>query len=232
MDRTVSFICLFTLLALLCSCTSRKITPGLIQDTKDMALLEQPEEKPPSEGSLWSFYSRNSTLFRDHRSWKPGDILTVLINENSRASKTASTETSRATSLNGGVSGFMSPKIMDNIFGSTPNNLLGLDYSNSHNGRGTTQREGSFEAQVGVIVEKVFRGGTMYVEGKREVTVNDETQVIEVSGIVRVRDISRNNTILSSFMANASIKYYGKGVIADKQATGLLTKLLDWLNII
>jgi flagellar L-ring protein precursor FlgH len=67
----------------------------------------------------------------------------------------------------------------------------------------------------------------MQVQGAREIKVNDETQYMVVTGLIRQRDIDSDNSILSTQMADSRIDYYGKGVLADKQKSGWLTRLLD-----
>jgi len=220
-------ICLF----LTSGCLPKNVPSTKIENMKYVKEAEVVKEDEQTRGSLWNS-SESGYIFFDHNYWQIGDILTVIISERANASKSANTRTSRTTSLGGGVSGFLSPNTLNNVFGPNPTNLLGMDYTNSHDGEGTTNRQETLEARIGVIVKKILKGGNLYVKGNRYVTVNDEKQIIEISGIVRTRDIQRNNTVLSSFLANASIKYYGEGAISDRQKPGWFTRIMDWLRII
>lgn len=67
----------------------------------------------------------------------------------------------------------------------------------------------------------------MQVEGAREIRVNEENQIIAVRGLVRPRDIQADNTVPSSYLADARIEYFGQGVLADKNRPGWLTRILD-----
>ena len=80
-------------------------------------------------------------------------------------------------------------------------------------------------------VVKVLDNGNMVVEGRRSVIVNDETQVITLSGVIRPQDITSTNTVLSSQVADAEIQMVGRGVLAEAQRPGILYRLLDWLRL-
>jgi flagellar L-ring protein precursor FlgH len=65
------------------------------------------------------------------------------------------------------------------------------------------------------------------IQGNREVRVNNENQIITLTGMVRPRDISSENIILSTYIADAQISYSGSGVVNDRQKPGWLARLLD-----
>ena len=75
----------------------------------------------------------------------------------------------------------------------------------------------------------MLENGNLVVEGKRQLTVNEEDQFIIISGIVRPDDISSDNVVSSQYIANARIAYTGKGVINDKMRPGWFTRILDWV---
>ena len=85
--------------------------------------------------------------------------------------------------------------------------------------------------QIAARVVKVLDNGNMVVEGRRSVVVNNETQVITLSGVIRPEDVTSNNTILSSQVADAEIQMEGRGVLAEAQSPGILFRFLDWLNL-
>ncbi|MDR1360243.1 MAG: flagellar basal body L-ring protein FlgH, partial [Deltaproteobacteria bacterium] len=92
---------------------------------------------------------------------------------------------------------------------------------------GETKRENYVTATIGARVLQVLPGGLLQLEGAREVRVNEETQYMVVSGIVRAKDVASDNSVESTQLADSRIEYYGKGVLADKQKSGWLTRLLD-----
>ena len=71
--------------------------------------------------------------------------------------------------------------------------------------------------------------GNLVVEGKRRVGMNAETQEITLSGVVRPSDISPANTIASPLVADAQIKYGGRGPVGDKQHDGLISRIFKVL---
>jgi len=78
-------------------------------------------------------------------------------------------------------------------------------------------------------VVEVLPNGNLVIEGRQTIVINGEEQVIVVSGIVRPQDIEPDNTVLSTYIADATIVYNGTGPIGDAQEPGLLTRLLNWL---
>lgn len=94
---------------------------------------------------------------------------------------------------------------------------------------GSTARGGTLEAKMTTRVVEIFPNGNLRIEGRQRIVINGEDQEIVVSGVVRPRDISPDNTVLSTYVADAEIVFNGTGVVGDKQTPGLLTRLLDWL---
>ncbi len=76
-------------------------------------------------------------------------------------------------------------------------------------------------------VLRVLPGGLLQIEGAREIRVNEETEYMVVRGMIRSKDVDADNSIYSTQIADASIEYYGKGVLADKQKPGWFTRLMD-----
>ena len=76
-------------------------------------------------------------------------------------------------------------------------------------------------------VIRVLPGGMLQIEGAREIRVNEETEYMVVRGLIRAKDVDAENSILSTQIADASIEYYGKGVLTDKQKPGWFTRLMD-----
>ena len=107
--------------------------------------------------------------------------------------------------------------------------LLDATAENSHTGSGATSREGSLVASITVMVREVLPNGNLVVQGSREVVVNHEEQFMTVTGIVRPLDVSRDNVVLSTQIAEARITFGGVGVVADKQRSGMGIWFFDWL---
>jgi flagellar L-ring protein precursor FlgH len=169
-------------------------------------------------GSLWSSGSRSWT--EDVKAHAVGDTLTILVQETASASSAASTKTSRSESGSfGGGTGFLRPLLKD----------FGASSSSSMNGQGQTVRTGSLVTRLTVVVKQVLPNGNLVVEGIRIVGLNAEKQKATISGIVRPQDINPDNTVSSVSVANATIQYDGKGVVAEKQRKGIISTIFGWL---
>ncbi len=178
---------------------------------------------PLSEGSLYS-PQMGVNWYTDVKARNVGDIVTINIVESSRASKNASTKTSRNSEFGASWSGVLS-KLSGNWFGDEHK----ASFDNEFEGKGETTRSSQLNAYITAQVIQVLPNGNLVINGSREVRVNNENQYINIQGIVRPEDISANNIVLSTFIAEAKIELTGQGVIADKQRAGWFTRILDWI---
>ena len=191
------------------------------------------------EGSLWQENGLLSDMFEDLKARKVGDIVTIQIEESSKATNQANTKTGRASSLEAGIEKLFGledwyqnhvldwysdkwPKI--NPFG---NPSVKGSMASRFDGSGTTTRSGDLSAFMTARITEVLPNGNFIIVGSREVMVNNENQLIIVSGVIRPRDISPDNVILSTFISDAKIAYSGSGIIDDRQRPGWLANLLN-----
>lgn len=182
---------------------------------------------PASTGSLWQ--PRGSDLFTDVKGRRTGDIVTVAIYEKASASREATTETDRATSISADITKLLGLErdIAHLANGTDPSNLLSASHTNSFSGSGITSRKEDLIATVTTQIVEVLPNGNMRIEGDKAVTVNNETQFIHLSGLVRPSDITAGNIVDSKYILDARIAYTGKGVISDKQQPGWMVRLID-----
>lgn len=170
-------------------------------------------------GSLWSNSYVNPLTDKVAR--REGDILTILISETSAATFGANTTASKNDST-----------VIDKAFGPILQRLISFasDGATSKvDGKGQTDQTGKMTAKITAVVKKILPNGTMIIEGAKSLTYNKEVQNFRITGIVRREDILPNNTVRSEQIAEAIIAMNGKGMIADRQRRGILTRLLDWL---
>jgi flagellar L-ring protein precursor FlgH len=186
----------------------------------------QQTNRPVAVGSLWPGDDHLS-LYGDKKAMRVGDIITVRIVENAEASNTADTDLSRRSSIQAGLSTFFGKKKFLELF-KLNQDLLASSSENSFNGAGSTTRSGQLTATMTAVVREVLPNGNLVVQGTREVMVNHEQQFITLTGIVRPLDIDRDNIVLSSQLADASITIGGLGVVADKQRSGWGTWIFDF----
>jgi len=181
------------------------------------------------EGSLWQDGGVLGELFVDHKARRVGDIVTVSIVEASAASNQAATKSGRKSSVSGGMESFFnlekrypSSHPFFNPFSSVKGGL-----ESSFDGSGSTSRSGKLTAYLTARVREVLPNGNLRIEGSREVMVNSERQYLLLSGIVRPKDISNSNVVLSTCIAEARIAYSGAGTVDDRQHPGWMARILD-----
>lgn len=191
-----------------------------------------PQVPPPPAGSLWRPDRAANYPVMDVRAHFPGDLLTVLVAENSSGKKNASTDTKRQSSIKASVSNFfgitssMVPFLPADFDGT---NAVDATTSTASKGDGTTSRTGQLTANITVTVVEVEANGNLRVRGDKIVTVNHEDQHIVLTGTVRPDDILADNTILSTRVADARISYYGYGVVGDKENVPFVQRAFDWI---
>ncbi|MDR1045753.1 MAG: flagellar basal body L-ring protein FlgH [Candidatus Adiutrix sp.] len=225
--------------ALMSGCSQRIREPGTVAG-QEAALRNPPVETYPepavrNEGSIFSDDSRLD-LFADLKARRVGDIITINIVENSRASKNASTSTGRSNSISAENNALMGWENTGNIpaIGSVFNKMkispsVGVDvnYDSSFSGRGTTSRNENITAKMSARIIQVLPNGNLVVRGSQEIMVNNEKQYISIQGVVRPTDVSSDNTVLSTYIADARIDYTGEGDLSRKQREGWLSRFFD-----
>jgi len=168
-------------------------------------------------------FGKGQSLFSDIKAHKVGDVLTVLITEQNRASNQVETKTEKKTqaSTSGGP-GIGSLDFIP-LFGAKADN------SNKFDGKGENLRAGNIKARISVTVVGVKENGDLIIEGHRIIGINGDQESIYVSGIARSKDITPDNTIESHLIADAEISYTGKGNATSGSRPGFFTRLLNWI---
>lgn len=207
--------------------------PALEQPLTPPQEYRQEVNGPNNPGSLFAA-SQDDTLFADSRARRVGDIVVVKLVENTKAQNKAETSSDKVSGNNYQVnamfnrekSGFLpfiaigpQPAVGIPTLETTSNS--GLDAT------GKTKRENYVTSSLAARVLRVLPGGLLQIEGARQIRVNEETEYMVVRGMIRSRDVDADNSIYSTQIADASIEYYGKGVLADKQKPGWFTRLMD-----
>jgi len=178
---------------------------------------------PVFADSLWN--QNSPSPYSSEKTYKIGDIITVLIVENTNAKHKAGTDTD--------VKDDMSFKFTHTINSLIPlidqNNSAAFNNGNKYSGSGSTQRASSVTAKVAAIVMEVLPNGNISIEGSHKISINDEMQEVVISGIVRAKDITANNVVYSYQIANANVSVTGVGVVQEAEDPGWLTRVLNWL---
>ena len=175
-----------------------------------------------------SLYSDRSYtgLVSDPRADRIGEALTVLVYEQATAATSADRETKESVGVSRGFDEMTGTDGQRNTdaFGE-----WGADAHTKTEGRGSISRTGRLVASVSVTVIKVEPTGQLRVAGQQMIEFNEETQYITIEGMVRPEDISPDNTVISTRLADAKISYVGHGLLGRQQKPGLITRLLGWL---
>lgn len=176
---------------------------------------------PAFSDSIWK--STSGSPYSVSKTFKVGDILTVIILETTSAVQRVGTDTSASDSLSTSFDHTISRLGID------PSNLLKGSAANTTRGGGSTTRTSKVTARVSVVVTKVLSNGNLVVEGEHRVEVNDETQVIQISGMVRPKDVSLLNTVYSYQVAGADVSVKGRGVVGEADRPGFISRFFNWL---
>jgi flagellar L-ring protein FlgH len=242
MSGKISGLCIIFLQAALMACATGPQTSAPLTSVNPAIQQSGPAVSLPVRKSTGaSLYNDASSrnFFQDLRAYQVGDLVTVNIVETSSASKNASTQTGRESSIDAGIDNMLGWEGKLKYLTSLGNKNVGNAYdtgslfkgslTNSSSGSGTTSRNESMTAYITVRVMEVMPGGNLFIQGTRDVKVNNETQHIILSGTIRPSDISPNNTILSSYIGDARIEYTGSGALSDKQRPGWMTRFVDFV---
>ena len=175
------------------------------------------------EGSLYVNQGRRADLFRDFKARDRNDMVTIRVVESTLASTSADAKTSKDSSMKAEIPNFFG---LENKIKELPS-LVDAKSSSSFEGAGSTSRSTNLQTSVSARVVDVLPNGYLVVEGVREVRVNNENQLVTISGMVRPEDISPGNVVLSSAVAQMSVRVQGKGLVSQPLKPGWLFKILN-----
>jgi flagellar L-ring protein precursor FlgH len=209
------------------------LTAGVLCACAGTAPVETTDEyaavMPPSlyetnvPGTVYNV-QRQFSLFDDVRSRNIGDILTIRLVEQTQASKSATTDTSRGTSIDTG-----SPVVLGRTITQNGRELLNtnIDTDQSFAGAASSTQSNELTGDITVTVAQVLPNGNLIVRGEKQLTLNQGEEFIRISGIVRPADIAPDNSVPSLRLADARITYSGKGQIANTNRPGWLHRFFN-----
>lgn len=211
---------LLGVVALASGCASQ---PPMVSDPTFAAVLE-PEPKmiePKRNGAIFN-PEMHAGLFGDQKAFQVGDVLTVKLQEKTDASKSAKATSTKADANEVGVA---------SLFG-LPANTIGnmdatLSASRSFSGDGTATQKNKLEGDITVTVARVMPNGNLMIQGEKFIGINQGLEFVRIAGVVRPADVARDNTVLSTRVANARIQYGGEGAINDANTQGWLGRFFS-----
>ncbi|XFC38976.1 flagellar basal body L-ring protein FlgH [Stenotrophomonas indicatrix] len=201
------------------------VIAGDVRPYPTMAPL-QPIMPPQAEPTAGAIYAAGPTLqlYSDRRARDVGDLLTITLLENTTAQTSANTATNKESNLSLGT---------PSIFGA-PVTLGGKDIlsatakgARDFTGKGNSAQSNRLQGNVTVTVVQRLPNGNLVVQGQKNLRLNQGDELVQVQGIVRPGDISADNTVPSSRVAEARIVYGGRGPVAQSNAMGWLSRFFN-----
>ncbi|HJU19977.1 MAG TPA: flagellar basal body L-ring protein FlgH [Stellaceae bacterium] len=191
---------------------------------------DKESELPVSNGAIYRGNTQGGgglELFRDHRVWQVGDIVTVAIAQNATATKNVSQNLGRSDSIASTVANFFGfPTSFGHSSAKTQfNPNLNYSSANSLQGSGATAQSDSFAATVSAMVRRVRPNGDLVIAGDDEVKLVGGKEYIRIAGVVRPEDIVSGNLVQSTQMAEAHIEFSGDGETYLAPKMGFMQRL-------
>jgi len=183
---------------------------------------------PGVSASLWR-EGRDMSLVRDYRAFQPYDLITISVVEKSEGSKEADTEIKQDSSFSATIKKLLG---LEDYFKTInknldPNNpLIDATLASSYKSEGETTRKGNLKAKISAMVMEVLPSGILRVEGEKIISVNNEDEIMVISGLIRPEDVSSDNEVDSSKVANVRVDYFGKGSVGNAQSGGWLGNII------
>lgn len=165
-------------------------------------------------------------LMLDLRARQVNDIVTIRVDESIVGTGTADSNLSKKSSGSAALPSFLGletqiPGFID------PTNLAGVNSNTNFKGAGSTTRASALTATMTARVADVLPNGDLVIEGVREIDINGDRQIVVLTGVARVADVTPGNVIASSALGQLRIRYFGKGLMKDSLSPGWLIRVLN-----
>ncbi|MDA3908829.1 MAG: flagellar basal body L-ring protein FlgH [Sulfurimonas sp.] len=218
----------------LSGCTANLTEPEI--DFEPPAYVEQMPAKEDkqdyvSTGSI--FGQGDNPLFSDHKAMHVNDIVRVVISETTTCSSSAAKDLSKndSSALGGGTFAANGGNPSISSYANKLNGLTNVGFegtsSSNFSGSGSSSQDASFSTTVSARIVKVLQNGNYFISGKREILIDDQKQIIQISGVIRPYDIDQYNKIDSVQMSEAKILYRTQGDVDRATKQGWGTKIIQ-----
>lgn len=202
------------------------LTGCVVSDEKPDFTPSQPAITIVSAAPDGAIYqaSTNRFFFEDIRARRVGDVINVILDEKTNATKSATTSANKGTTI-----ALPSPTLFGAQATAKGRSILSSDISASSDfsGKADSSQSNRLSGSVAVVVDEVLSNGNLWISGEKRLTLNQGSEVVRVSGLIRPSDITPQNTIQSNQIAAANITYGGSGLLADSNRAGWLTRFLN-----
>lgn len=199
-----------------------------LEDNSDFAPIRplEPAANALPTGSILG-NSMHMSLFQGQRQWRVGDIITVVLNESTQASRNSSLITERKATNDVLASSWTDSLLSANGFWGDVRGDIDLNKAEiGTEGVGTAAQANALSGVITAMVAEVLPNGNLIVEGRKQLSLTEGAEFIQIRGVVRARDVQPDNTVSSMRMAQAQISYRGSGNLAESTQPGWITQLL------
>jgi flagellar L-ring protein precursor FlgH len=162
-------------------------------------------------GSIWSPTGRLTNLVSDVKATRAHDPIAVVVSESLTASTDGTVKDARASAASSQVSALLGKLKSGNAL----NNLLNQASSSSLNAQGQSVTDSSISTTLGGEVVDVLPNGMLVIQVVRQLTFNQQTQLIRVRGLVRPEDVNAQNQVMSTNITDMELEVVGKGIVTD-----------------
>ena len=206
---------------LLAGCAASPTDKMALQKLEPLRIPAQPQpmNAHPANGAIWQD-GTNVALFEDSRAHRVGDLITILIAENANASKSTNTTIAKSDTVSAGLSSLFG--VQPTLGAYSPS--LGATSAQKFGGNGATTQSNTFTTTLQATVVQVMSNGNLELSGQKEVMLNGGHEFIRVVGVVRAADVTPQNTVSSTQIADARVEYSGNGSVYDAAKVPWLTK--------
>ena len=192
------------------------VAPPVVQP----AAMDDPPPVPPAaprKGVAGGVFVAQSawSITSDSRAFRPGDVVTVMLQEVTQASKKADTRFGKESGVSIAPTTLAS-KVIDTS--------VGIGAQRDFNGSASSTQQNTLQGAITVVVQEVLANGLLRVAGEKTLHLNQGVEFVRLRGFVRADDIDNDNRVSSQRIANARIAYSGEGALADSNSAGWLTR--------
>jgi flagellar L-ring protein precursor FlgH len=163
--------------------------------------------------------------------YKIGDLITIVVVDNFTATNSASTNTDKETDKQFGFEGFDDLIGINHLFGRpiSADPQFTVNAESEFDGEGTSRRSSRVTGTVSGQITEILDNGNLRIEASQKTLINGEKNSVILVGTVRPQDISAQNTVFSTQIANAEIHYDGKGPLSNVEKRGVITEFFEFI---
>lgn len=211
--RVVKVVFIASLFGLLIGCAGAPQVP----EVKQPKMPEINWPKPQLNGSIYQ-PGRSMALYQNRSARQVGDIITVILNEKTQASKKANTSVDKGTDMEAAPTSLLGQANLTKYL------TLGIEDDKSFDGSGSSDQSNNLTGNITCLVTNVLPNGNLIISGQKKLTLNRGDEYVTISGLIRPEDVADDNTVSSQRIANAQIAYTGVGELAEANQMGWISR--------